>query len=128
MHTHTYAAQSRTLSSRMLLNHAHSHYVRCSITHTFIMYAVNSITHTHNVSYNCLTCKLIGPNLLSVLFGTSYSIFPTIFIKIGSVVCSKSQKNRAWVRFWEKNKRSQFFPSQKPIKISKIQGAVEHIQ
>ena len=45
------------------------------------------------------------------------------------MVCSKSQKNRAWVWFLEKTGVSVLFPiSHKPIKISKIQETVEHLQ
>ena len=47
---------------------------------------------------NSLTFELWSLHLLGFLFGTSNSIFPKNFIKIGSLVLSKTYKNPAWVR------------------------------
>ena len=60
------------------------------------------IAHLSNIQnfgdvnlYNFLTIKLISLHQGGFLFGTTSSILPRNFIKIGSVVCSKYQKKRA---------------------------------
>ena len=77
---------------------------------------LHRIAHLSNIQnfgdenlYNFFNINIISLHLGGFWFSTTSSIFSGKFIKIGSVVCSKYQKKRAYVRFSEKKQGLSFF-------------------